>query len=342
MTRQRIAALVAVALAAPAAHAGEDAHALLRHEIVAAAEDAKAQADAWRRWAEDFSSEMRASMHTMFSERLGATKVVKGAPYSAEVVTETNQALADGNVISRKTSGRVYRDAEGRTRQETTSEGRASSIRITDPVENRTYIVTPSLKRVTVIPRAVPRHEPHAAPMAIPRVVVRTSRDVERGEEREIKEVHVEVVRAGDALAPLPPMPPVPPGTPFGVPVPPAPPLPGALVMRFESTSKLGKGVTTSLPAKDFDGVNAEGRSTVWTIAAGEIGNRDPIRITSESWYSPELKVTVHSRYHDPRQGETIYRLAGIRRGNPPADLFKVPEGYDVRERGRREAPRAH
>jgi TonB family protein len=44
--------------------------------------------------------------------------VVKGAPYSAEAVTESVQPLADGNRIVRKSAAVVYRDAEGRTRRE--------------------------------------------------------------------------------------------------------------------------------------------------------------------------------------------------------------------------------
>jgi hypothetical protein len=104
-------------------------------------------------------------------------------------------------------------------------------------------------------------------------------------------------------------------------------------MMRFESMGKLGKGTSTALGIKNFDGVPAEGRQTAWTIPAGEIGNRAPITITSESWYSPELQVTVYSRYSDPRQGESIYRLSGIKRGEPPAELFRVPEGYEATSR---------
>jgi hypothetical protein len=84
---------------------------------------------------------------------------------------------------------------------------------------------------------------------------------------------------------------------------------------------------------KDFDGVKAEGKSTVWTIPAGEIGNRNAIQITSESWFAPDLKVTVYSRYHDPRTGESTYRLAGIRRAEPARDLFAIPAGFETRDR---------
>lgn len=45
-------------------------------------------------------------------------KVVRGAPYRAEAVTEITQSLADGNRIVRKTTSSVARDGEGRTRRE--------------------------------------------------------------------------------------------------------------------------------------------------------------------------------------------------------------------------------
>ncbi|HJQ34283.1 MAG TPA: hypothetical protein VJ866_19040, partial [Pyrinomonadaceae bacterium] len=45
---------------------------------------------------------------------------VKGAPYSAQFVSESTRTLADGTRISRKSTGAVYRDGEGRTRREMT------------------------------------------------------------------------------------------------------------------------------------------------------------------------------------------------------------------------------
>src|SRR5436853_4428250 len=45
-------------------------------------------------------------------------RVVKNAPYSAEVVTESTQTLPDGNRIRQSTAAKVYRDSEGRTRRE--------------------------------------------------------------------------------------------------------------------------------------------------------------------------------------------------------------------------------
>ena len=338
----------------------------------------------------------------MYGPRLFSGRMVKGAPYSADVVTEMNQSLPDGNAITHKTVGAIYRDGEGRTRQESGTDGKKKpAIYINDPDGGKYIVLTPDSKTATV------RSRPAASPMGsthehvtrdkqvirfngsevrvengrvfmdgkeitdgkvefktkagkdvrvengkvfidgkaigdgkdilvttTPRVEVRTVEDNGDGTRRE--EIRVQVVRSGDekiTTIPLPPVPPVPPVAAIP-PIPPLPPMPGVHTLRFESTAKLGKGVTTQLGAKEFDGVRAEGKSTVWTIPAGEIGNRNPINVTSESWYSPDLKVTVYSRYNDPRTGESIYRLANIRRAEPAAALFAVPEGYT--EKGRR------
>src|SRR3954447_18442460 len=45
-------------------------------------------------------------------------RVVKNAPFSADIVTETTQALQDGNRIKQSNTVRFYRDSEGRTRRE--------------------------------------------------------------------------------------------------------------------------------------------------------------------------------------------------------------------------------
>ncbi len=420
MKRTLIASLVASAFALPA-HATpasfvdellssvlpslEESIVIERDVILAAADEARTHSEAMRRWSEDFAQEMRTNLTTMYAPRLASSRVVKGAPYSAEVVTETNQSLADGNVITRKTVGAIYRDAEGRTRQESAVDGKKqSAVYINDPVDSKHIVLIPESKRAIVTPRVMPMaHElidkakekvkegkekrvmkfgateiriedghvfvdgkeatdgkvelkngnrdirvedgkvtidgREIAP-GHPRVVVRSVDEKETGDGTRREEIRVQVVRAGDrdVIVPMPPMPPMPPmGVDAIPPIPPLPPMPGVQTLRFESTARLGKGVTTQIGAKDFDGVRAEGKSTVWTIPAGEIGNRSPIQVSSESWYSPDLKVTVYSRYSDPRTGESIYRLANIRRAEPARDLFTVPEGYDTKGRGKKE-----
>jgi len=76
--------------------------------------------------------------------------------------------------------------------------------------------------------------------------------------------------------------------------------------------------------------VLAHGTRETATIPAGAIGNERPIEITSERWYSDELEAVVLSRTSDPRFGETSYRLVNVARGEPSADLFAVPQGYEL------------
>jgi hypothetical protein len=111
-------------------------------------------------------------------------------------------------------------------------------------------------------------------------------------------------------------------------PAPPLPPLTLPIVPR-------GKGETKSLGTKDIDGVKADGTMTSHIIPAGQIGNERPIVITSERWFSPELHIVVYAKTSDPRAGETIYRVTNVKRGEPSAELFKVPADY--RNRGERE-----
>jgi hypothetical protein len=101
----------------------------------------------------------------------------------------------------------------------------------------------------------------------------------------------------------------------------------------------LGPGTVTSLSSKEIEGVRADGTRTTWTIEAGKIGNDKPISIIREDWKSPELMVTLQSRYVDPRSGEQSYKLSGISRANPSAELFKPPADFAVRETPRRMAP---
>ncbi|HKP73744.1 MAG TPA: energy transducer TonB [Pyrinomonadaceae bacterium] len=79
------------------------------------------------------------------------SKVVKGAPYSAEAVSESVQVLADGNRIVRKSTATLYRDGEGRTRRDQTLNNIGpwatadvepqQTIFINDPVAGANYIL---------------------------------------------------------------------------------------------------------------------------------------------------------------------------------------------------------
>ena len=79
---------------------------------------------------------------------------------------------------------------------------------------------------------------------------------------------------------------------------------------------------------KELDGLKASGERTTWTIEAGKVGNEKPIVIVREVWTSPDLMLTLQSRLADPRVGETTYRLANLKRGEPDAALMRVPADY--------------
>ena len=328
-------------------------------DLLAQADVARDHAEHMRDWADNLAAEVQGSMAMVFSDRVGRGKLVKGAPYSAEVITETNQTLGDGNVISHKRTSRVYRDGEGRTRQETLRGDTVRSIYIYDPAAEMSYTLIPGSKLAIGVHKRAPRvriekMSGDGKEVRVEKtIVVKQLDDLDRELKSEgpntRKEVRVQVFRVGDGdvtsadapVAPIPPMPPTPPNAPGAAPMPPMPPMPSMPPMpgtMLHDLGGLGKGTTTSLGSKTFDGVKAEGKQTTWTIPAGQVGNRAPINVTSESWYSPELQVTVYTRHNDPRTGESIYRLASIKRGEPSADLFKVPADYKLRGRGRTSA----
>jgi hypothetical protein len=91
--------------------------------------------------------------------------VVKGAPLSAQAVSETAQVLADGTHIDRKTTGMVYRDSQGRMRREETlpafgpfaAAGKARQVvLIHDPVAGVHYLLEPDQKIARKMPMPAP------------------------------------------------------------------------------------------------------------------------------------------------------------------------------------------
>ena len=95
----------------------------------------------------------RGEGHGGFEPRLGMMSMgpgsrtpVTGAPYSAVQVTETQQALGDGNQIARQEQSKVFRDSQGRVRMEHAAKGAQASavIAIFDPVAGFTHVLHPS------------------------------------------------------------------------------------------------------------------------------------------------------------------------------------------------------
>lgn len=256
------------------------------------------------------------------TEMIFEGKVVKGAPYSAEAVTETTQALADGNRISHKTNALLYRDREGRTRREQTlgaigpwaaSGDPPTIVFIQDPVARVNWVLEPrhkiarkgiSFRWSSESGQGVGAAQPAGKPGEIVKnVVVAAEAPGPRSEvsvQVRKSESEEDVVIRGPAEA--------------------------------ATLQESADARTESLGRRVIEGVEAVGTRSIRTIPAGKIGNELPIEIVSESWHSPELETVVMTRRSDPRFGETVYRLTNINRSDPPASLFEVPSDYTVKE----------
>jgi hypothetical protein len=273
-------------------------------------------------------------------------KVVKGAPYSAEAVTEIVQTLADGNRIVRKTNAAVFRDSEGRTRREHTlgavgplvvADDAPPLVFIHDPVAGASYVLEVENRVAMKLPPMKSAHfaakegaaaggageaagdadvifYAHGAASGRPGMGARTfQRKIERGV----------VIQSGGDGAPEDEVQFVAPPPDF---------MGGPLAHSRALRHDLPKPETESLGRQTIEGIEAEGTRTTITIPAGEIGNEKQIEIVAERWYSADLQAVVLSRRSDPRFGDTTYRLTGINRSEPDQALFEVPQGFTIKE----------
>jgi hypothetical protein len=193
--------------------------------------------------------------------------VVTGRPFTAQVIVESKQTLADGSQVVVQQTVMAARDTQGRMRREEVSAMPGSgqqpkTVFITDPVAQVTYVLGPD---------------------------------------------HVAHKVSSGALR----------------------------VQRFSTSAAAGRtepadSATETLGTQTIAGVLAEGTRTTFTIPAGAVGNQNPLQITDERWYSPDLQITVLSRHFDPRFGESSYRVTAIQQGEPPASLFEIPSDYTV------------
>jgi hypothetical protein len=206
-------------------------------------------------------------------------------------VTEVNQTLADGNRIQRKSASAIYRDGEGRTRREQTLMG-LGALAAPDTMPSMVFINDP----VTGANYVLDPRTKEARKSMVRRV------STGDGELKEIMTATEHVQTFNRRIT----------------------------VPHSEARTDMAYR-TESLGRQMIEGVQADGTRTVMTIPAGQIGNERPIEIVSERWYSPELQTVVMTRNADPRMGETVYKLTGINRAEPPRSLFEIPADYAVK-----------
>jgi hypothetical protein len=234
-----------------------------------------------------------------------------GTPYSAEVVTEHTQTLADGTHITQTTlRSKIFHDSQGRTRNEDSLHipGQAadfpSFIRIDDPVAGYLYTLDPrrhTARRITSRPMSgVATNRVNATFLGTPSGKTATmiadpsaTRPIETGRTAVL-------AMPSDSAA--------------GAPHP-------------EMTSE-------SLGMRMIEGVQATGTRTTTTYPEGFFGNDRPLTTTSEIWNSPDLKTMVLMTNSDPRSGETTTRMTDIVQAEPDASLFEVPSDYQLLDQG--------
>ena len=241
---------------------------------------------------------------TAFNFRLPVeAKVVKGAPFSAEIVTESIQTLADGNRIVQRSNTRMYRDSEGRVRREEDRGPKSPFISITDPVSGTSYSLDPDNRVARQTPAGFRMMELEKAVHELATRVPTAAADKLKvlGASQQELERSIEELKIGR----------------------------GPLEARVPEQVKVEQ-----LPARNIEGVSAEGTRRTTTIAAGAIGNDLPIEIVSEEWTSPDLKVLVMTERRDPRLGTSTYRLVNIIRAEPDHYLFEVPSDYTLAPTG--------
>jgi hypothetical protein len=223
--------------------------------------------------------------------------VARDAPFSAEAVTEVTQTLADGNRIERTLTSSIARDSRGRVRREEQI-ALLGPLAVQGDVPAVVTITDPERGHFTLDDRRkVAMHMPmprlERAPQGGGDVTFFFSQGAAIG-------TAIGAARAGGAT------------------------FQAAITPPDVTTEKLGQ--------REIDGMLAEGTRTTFTIPARTLGNLNPIDIVTERWYSPDLQMAVLITRHDPRAGDTTYRLVNVVRAEPPADLFEVPADYTVQQ----------
>ena len=262
-------------------------------------------------WADEFPGQP----HPWQGEALRG-QPVKSAPYIAEGIQETQRKLADGNQIVTKVSTVNYRDSQGNTRQETRSPGgEVQNVMIHTAADNINYTLVPltrvafKLDQGKLIAKASAYGTAAGAAIKARFEAQHKEGKPPSVDNKELEEIVVKRMPPNANVTPN------------------VAPMIAAAVNEAKWSSKAS---TKDLGAKNIDGVRAEGKLRSYEIPAGEVGNRKPIVVTDETWFSPELQITLYAKHSDARSGDVVYRLANLKRGEQAAALFAVPSDYTV------------
>jgi hypothetical protein len=93
------------------------------------------------------------------------------------------------------------------------------------------------------------------------------------------------------------------------------------------------KPTVEDLGIQTIQGVEAHGRKTTTTTAAGAIGNDQPLVHTTELWTAtaPGLKnLVVRDVGDDPQSGKKDQELTNFSQAEPDPTIFQPPAGYEI------------
>lgn len=299
----------------------------------------------------------------VIAEIASSSRSAKNAPFSADAVSESVQTLADGNRIVRSSTSKIYRNSEGRVRQQYTGGtggmfgsffsfgdgvsvfnpmGGSFSLDVGSKVA-RVFdgVAGQGLSIASVAPLAAlkPLEASKLSPATVAELsAMKGQGSIETSKLSQAARAEIEKFKAeadkfkveaekfkGDADK-------------LKAYADEMRAASGQLATTLSSATTLFAPElrskwdtrTEELGEQNIEGVNAKGTRTITTIPAGAIGNEGPIETIYEKWYSDELKMVVYSKHTDPRFGEQTYRLTNINRTEPDPSLFQVPNGYKV------------
>jgi hypothetical protein len=261
---------------------------------------------------------------------------VKGAPYSGEEVTQSDQVLGDGTHIHNQTSVKVYRDSEGRVRRES-----SESIRIMDPVTGTSYVLDPKTITArkmtfffsstnadgTVLTRTGGGRGGVLSGTVADTTITVTAGAVDaaaRAEKLAAEKMTTDALKfAAESAANLTLTKKQLVGIADGE---------FASIVSDNDVTVKALGKKESLGTQILEGVPSEGTRTTSTIEVGAIGNDRALSIVAERWYSPDLKTVMMTSHSDPRSGTETFRLTNVLRTEPSASLFALPAEYKLVE----------
>lgn len=222
---------------------------------------------------------------------------VKGAPFCAVVTTEHTQSFADGNRIHTAENSNICRDSEGRTRREASLNllGAGSQA-------SASKLIT-ILDPVAGVRYMLDSENKVAHKMTLPPPGSTPDKGLPKG--REVFMMRSVGGGGGQAFSDV-------------------------LYRRAGQDSYELAPTTESLGDQTINGIHATGTRITTTIPSGKMGNDKPIVVSSERWYSPDLKATVMTKHDDPWAGELQTQFTNVNTGEPDPSLFTVPNDYKI------------